>query len=422
MTCVDAGGVARAPLLLENPDPVPTLSPHTPRPSRVRAAAVIPYGLALLGLAGCADSAGTAPIPVYAPMATVVWSAEARRVVTATPLTSPAATRAYALQSLAQRIVLARIGDTLLTSRRAAMGYASSRVLTAMAPTQAAAIQVTLQSELRQPTAGTPAALAAGKTLGEFIADSLLRLRASDTTALLGAVTLPTGQGIWVSAAGKAPVNPRWGDARPWLLSSADAITVPPPPALNSPAFLTALAEVRQISDTRTSAQVAIANYWFYGLGTPTPPGYWNGVASDLCVHYQVSELQCATILTTMNQAVMDAGIVTWVAKYRYLLARPYQMDPAITMPITLSNHPSYPSAHSSYSSAAAAVLSWYFPREQPLLESWVKEASVSRIYGGVHYRFDCDVSEALGRQVGALFVATLPAAGLKPFQTIVRR
>ena len=51
-----------------------------------------------------------------------------------------------------------------------------------------------------------------------------------------------------------------------------------------------------------------------------------------------------------------------------------------------------------------------------------VKEASVSRIYGGVHYRFDCDVSEALGRQVGALFVATLPAAGLKPFQTIVRR
>jgi hypothetical protein len=392
-----------------------------PRQSRVRASALIPYGLALLGLAGCTDSTGTAPIPAYAPMATVVWNVEARRVVTATPLTSPAATRAYTLQSLAQRIVLTRIGDTLLTSPRAAMGYASSRLLTAMAPTQAAAIQVTLQSELRQPTAGTPAALAAGKTLGEFIADSLLRLRASDTTALLGGVTLPAGQGVWVSAAGRLPVNPRWGEARPWLLTSAAAIPVPAPPALNSPAFLTALAEVRQISDTRTSAQVAIAGYWFYGLGTPTPPGYWNGVASDLCVHYRVTELQCATILTTMNQAMADAGIVTWAAKYRYLLARPIQMDPAITMPITMPNHPSYPAAHSSYSSSAAVVLAWFFPREQPLLESWVKEANVSRIYGGLHYRFDVDASDAIGRQVGALFVATLPAAGLRPFRTIVR-
>ena len=393
---------------------------HTPRRSRVRSAALIPCGLALLGLAGCSDSTGTAPIPVYAPMATVIWNAEARRVVTATPLTSPTATRAYTLQSLAQRIVLTRISDTLRTSRRAAVGYASSRLLTAMAPTQAVAIELTLQSELRQPTAGTPAALAAGKTLGEFIADSLLRLRAADTTILLGTITLPTGPGIWVSTAGRLPVNPRWGEAKPWLLTSAATITVPPPPALNSPAFLTGLAEVRQISDTRTSAQLASAVYWFYGFGTPTPPGYWNGVASDLCVHYQVSELQCATMLTTMNQAMMDAGIVTWLAKYRYLLARPNQMDPAITMPTTLSNHPSYP-AESSYSTAAAAVLSWYFPREQPLLESWVKESTLARIYGGVHYRFDGDASDALGRQVGARYVATLPAAGLRPFQTRVQ-
>ncbi len=402
---------------------MPTHTPYTPVPTSRRATCIrplIPQCLALLGLAGCADSIGTAPIPAYAPMATVVWNAEARLVVTATPLTSPTATRAYTLQSLAQRIVLARISDTVLTSRRAAVGYASSRVLTAMAPTKAAAIQVTLQNELRQPTAGTPAAQAAGKTLGEFIADSLLRLRAADTTALLGAVTLPTGPGIWVSTAGRLPVNPRWGEAKPWLLTSAAAITVPPPPALNSSAFLTGLAEVRQISDTRTSAQLASAVYWFYGFGTPTPPGYWNGVASDLCVHYRVSELQCATILTTMNQAIMDAGIVTWLAKYRYLLARPNQMDPAITMPITLSNHPSYP-AESSYSTAAAAVLSWYFPREQPLLESWVKESTLSRIYGGVHYRFDGDASDTIGRQVGALYVATLSAAGLRPFQTMVR-
>lgn len=394
---------------------------HRRRSARRSAFAFSCGSLAALGLVGCTDLTGTAPIPVYAPMATITWNAEARRVVSSTALSSPAATRAYTLASLAHRIVLTQIGaDTLRTSARAAMGYASARLLIAMAPSQAVAIQLVLQNDLRQPTAGTETALAAGKTLGEFIADSLLRVRATDTTALQGEITLPTGPDVWATAAGRPPVNPRWGDAKPWLLASAAAITVPAPPALNSPVFRSALAEVRQISETRTSAQLAIANYWVYGSGTPTPPGYWNGVASDLCVHYRVTELQCATILATLNQAMMDAGIVTWVAKYRYLLVRPIQMDPAITTPVGLSNHPSYPSAHSSYSSTAGAVLSWFFPREQPLLERWVKDANLSRIYGGVHYRFDGDASDAIGRQIGALYVATLSAAGLRPFRTMV--
>ena len=83
--------------LTASSDAVPTHTPYTPVPTSRRATCIrplIPQCLALLGLAGCADSIGTAPIPAYAPMATVVWNAEARLVVTATPLTSPTATRA----------------------------------------------------------------------------------------------------------------------------------------------------------------------------------------------------------------------------------------------------------------------------------------------------------------------------------------
>lgn len=380
------------------------------------------WTFALAGVIGCAD-ATTAPAPVYRPLSTVAWSAQARALVASAALSSPPASRLYAIMTVAQRVTLEQIGaDTLRTSPQAAIGYASARVLIALLPSQSAPVQTTLLNELRQPGVGTPAAIAAGKTLGELVADSLLRVRASDSTALLGDVVLPTGPGIWASAPGKDPVNPRWGEARPWLLSSAAAITVPPPPAIASTAFQAALAEVRLISDTRTEEQLATARFWALGSGTPRPPGWWNGVATDLCVHYRLTERQCATTLATLHQAMMDASIVTWVAKYRYLLARPSQMDPAITQPVGLSNHPSYPSAHSTYSSAAGTVLGWYFPREKPLLDRWVGEANVSRIYGGVHYRFDGDQSDLIGRQVGALFVASFTANGLRPYLAVSPR
>lgn len=384
----------------------------------------VAWAVALVGVVGCADATTTtAPAPAYRPLSTVTWSAQARAMVASTALGSPPAARLYAIMTVAQRVTLERIGaDTVRISPQAAIGYASARVLLALLPSQSVLVQTTLLNELRQPGVGTPASLAAAKTLGELVVDSLLRVRASDSTALLDNVVLPTGPGVWVSAPGKVPVNPRWGEARPWLLPSAAAITVPPPPAIASAAFQTALAEVRRISDTRTEEQLAIARFWVLGSGTPTPPGWWNGAATDLCVHYRLTERQCATTLATLHQAMMDASIVTWVAKYRFMLARPFQMDPAITQPVGLSNHPSYPSAHSTYSSAAGAVLGWYFPREKPLLDQWVSEANVSRIYGGVHYRFDGDQSDVIGRQVGALFVASFAADGLRPYLAVSPR
>lgn len=41
-----------------------------------------------------------------------------------------------------------------------------------------------------------------------------------------------------------------------------------------------------------------------------------------------------------------------------------------------------------------------------PTLDQWVKEVSVSRIYGGVHYRFSNEAGEEMGRKVGELALA----------------
>jgi hypothetical protein len=82
---------------------------------------------------------------------------------------------------------------------------------------------------------------------------------------------------------------PAWGDAdhhprqaRSYFRVSGDQFRPAPPPTFGSPAYLAALAEVREISNTRTAEQIAIAKFWAFPNGTITPPGFWNSEASAL--------------------------------------------------------------------------------------------------------------------------------------------
>ena len=103
----------------------------------------------------------------------------------------------------------------------------------------------------------------------------------------------------------------------------------------------------------------------------------------------------------------MDAAIGCWDAKLTYWFIRPPQADPAITLipAIGLPNHPSYPSAHTCFSGAAAEMLGVFFPAKTDSLDAMVHEAGLARMYAGIHYRFDVDMGQQLGRQV-ARFVS----------------
>jgi membrane-associated phospholipid phosphatase len=72
-------------------------------------------------------------------------------------------------------------------------------------------------------------------------------------------------------------------------------------------------------------------------------------------------------------------------------------------MVIGLQNHPSYPSTHSCITAAFMTVLADEFPRERRRLEAMVEEAGLSRIYGGIHYRFDVTAGQKLGRRAAKL-------------------
>jgi membrane-associated phospholipid phosphatase len=110
-----------------------------------------------------------------------------------------------------------------------------------------------------------------------------------------------------------------------------------------------------------------------------------------------------------MHMAIMDASIGCYEAKYLYWYIRPYQADPVITVPVSRPNFPSYPSAHSCLSSAGAGVLAGYFPSERRELDAMVEEAGVSRIYAGLHFRFDITAGQKLGYSVAKLALRRAP-------------
>jgi membrane-associated phospholipid phosphatase len=108
--------------------------------------------------------------------------------------------------------------------------------------------------------------------------------------------------------------------------------------------------------------------------------------------------------------AGFDATIGCFDAKFAYWLVRPSAVDPAITLPIGLPNHPSYVSGHSCTTSSYSAVLATFFPSERGHFEAMTIEAGLSRIYGGLHYRFDCEAGQELGQRVAAQVLRTAPA------------
>ena len=218
--------------------------------------------------------------------------------------------------------------------------------------------------------------------------------------------SIPVGPGFWTRNPGSPlpPIaGPQFGAMTPYFLTSPGQFHPPPAPAFGSPAFFTDLAEVSAISAARTPAQLATAVFWNLPPGTHSALGHWDALASQYIVDNRLDERSAAHVFALTNAAGMDAIIGCWEAKFTDFYIRPYQVDQTnypITTPIGQPNHPSYPSGHSCVSAAAAAVIASFFPEHTATLEAQVAEAGLSRVLGGIHYRFDITAGQALGRAV----------------------
>lgn len=293
-------------------------------------------------------------------------------------------------------------------SENAAVAGAAAGVLAGLFPTDAARL------EARAQDAGASRLLAganyrsdveAGLALGKAVAAKAVTRAAGDGASAQFTGTLPSGPGLW---SGPNPLEPLAGTWQPWILASGSQIRPGPPPAVGSAEFQAALAEVQQFVAHPTPSQLEIAQFWADGPGTVTPPGHWFQIAGQLIARGRLDTPRAARLLGLLGATLMDAAISCWDAKYHYMLLRPNQADPTLLTPIPTPPFPSYTSGHATFSAAASEVLASAFPADAAQLRYMAEEAALSRVYAGIHYRFDSEAGLLAGRQLAGLAVRSL--------------
>ena len=242
--------------------------------------------------------------------------------------------------------------------------------------------------------------------------------------------------------------------AVPMAVLSSTQYLPSPPPSLTSARYVTDTNEVSLIgksdSATRTAEQTATARLWAgiatTGTGTATNfMSIWNTIVRDVTRERRLSLVETARVFVLVNVSIHDALQTTQASKFVYGLWRPVtairQADPNLHPGITpdptwlpLLGTPPYPSYAGNMAtigaSAARALQLVFGTNDIPVTATWrqagglpdvshhfdgfwqaAQEQSESRIYGGIHYRFD----QVAGQQVGKSVADFVGANYMRP-------
>ncbi|MDQ6769327.1 MAG: vanadium-dependent haloperoxidase [Gemmatimonadota bacterium] len=344
-------------------------------------------------------------------------SAALRRIAMTPP---PILFRIYTLLSVAQYGAVNSARENRAVSSDAAVASASASVLTDLFADSSvrASIDRELSRDIEQARAGSRGAerAIAGRSLGEDVARRVIAWAPVVNFAAGANTAIPKGPGMWYTAQGVPPMGIFLAKSRAWLLDSASQFRPGPPPAYGSPVFQAALEEVRRVARERTPEQTRIAQRW----NSADPWARWNEVASDALRRHHASDAEAAQVLAVLNAAASDAVIACFEAKYYYWTIRPSQADTTLVLAdsVELPNFPSYPSGHACSAGAFDAVLGHYFPQQRAEFTRIAEEQAMSRLWGGIHYRFDDDGGLALGRVVARYDVERERRGGLNAWRT----
>ena len=257
--------------------------------------------------------------------------------------------------------------------------------------------------------------LEAGEALGRMVAQKHVLRARTDRAGVAGGnqaiwTKLETdciarGETPWYSLElpKRPPMLPVFGKVKPFLFDSLTAVSLRPgpPPSVSSQQMKDETEEVYQFISNPTRERTRIIHFWADGVATYTPPGHWDAIASEDFITKKFSEVRWARNFALLNMAMCDASIVCWDTKMFYFNPRPSQLDPAIKTLTGVPNFPAYISGHSTFSAAAATVLGHILPERASDYTAMADEASFSRMYGGIHYRSDCEVGLVVGKNVG---------------------
>jgi membrane-associated phospholipid phosphatase len=193
---------------------------------------------------------------------------------------------------------------------------------------------------------------------------------------------------------------------------------------LKNPVFKAGYSEVAATHRKLTAHQIERAIYWNFDVPallwndiarravangkTPSKPDsmgiMWSDIARKSIAGKGLDVPHTARMLNTLHLTLADSFIACWDTKYANLVPRPIMMSsdaqPLRTI-VPTPPHPSWPSGHATASMAAAVVLSKYFPEQKGYFVAQAKEAAMSRLWGGIHYRKDNDDGLVLGEKIG---------------------
>lgn len=290
------------------------------------------------------------------------------------------------------------------------------------------------------------------RMVADSVANHILRWSKKDNYLQLRTATKFTvldEEGRWVPTPPMyaQAVEPHWMEIRTMVMDSASQFRPTPPPAYDiknkNSEYYRSLIEVKAIGDSLTDEQKHIAEFWddnpfkmnvtghvMFATKKFSPPGHWMNIVG---IGAQKAGADFSTTVAAYTQtaiALYDAFISCWEEKYRSNYVRPETVinkhiaadwQPYIQTP----PFPSHTSGHATISAAAAETMTNWFgnnlsftdtsslefgikSREIQSFRLAAKEAAMSRLYGGIHYRFDNEHGNEAGTRLGEFIVQRL--------------
>ncbi len=324
-------------------------------------------------------------------------------------------------------------------SQEAAAAAAAHEVLVALYPP---AFKTTLDAQLQQSLAQIPDGngKAEGVLIGQEVADRILAARSNDGS---NAKPIPyvfgTAPGDYQSTPPNFAPQPQftnWSHVTPFALERANQFRPGSPPALASDAYSDAFNQIKSLgianSTTATADEALTGRFWNGAI-----QNYWNEIAQTLSQARGLSTAQNARLFALLNLSLADDVIAFYDAKYTYNFWRPVtaiRSGDVDNNPETVADptwlpevgktapDPSYPGAHAVISASGAEVLISFFERDHAdfsvtsevlpgversfaSISAAAEEATLSRIFGGQHFRFDLTTGQRLGREVADFVV-----------------
>jgi len=409
----------------------------------------------LLAATAAAVLTGANPAPAMAdatkPVSQVVQWNRTLLVIVRTPGAQPATihpTRSFAIMHAAiydavnaidgtHKPYLVRLSASHFASQEAAAAAAAHEVLVKLYPS----FQTTLDTQFQQALAQLPkGGQADGIKIGNTVADRILALRANDGSNNPPArYVFGNAPGDYQSTPPNFPPQPQftsWSRVTPFALEAADQFRPGGPPKLTSDRYADAFEQVKSLGiagSTTASADEALTGRFWNGA----IQNYWNEIAQTAALAHDLKTAENARLFALLNLSFADGVIAFYDAKYTYNFWRPVT---AIRAAATDGNpdtdadpnwlpevgnttpDPSYPGAHAVISAAGAEVLISFFHKRHfefdvtsEVLPGVVRsftsfpaaadEATLSRIFAGVHFLFDLTTGQRLGSDVADFVV-----------------